>query len=98
MHARVSYLDAEQDKVDDVLGQVESDIVPSMKDQDGFKGFTVLVERSSGRLMAISFWDSEDAMKASEEWADQSRGEAAETAGSPEPRVERYEVAIDVME
>ena len=99
MHARVSYIDAESgDRIDGVIEKVESDVVPQLKDQDGFKGFTVLADRSSGRLIGISFWESEDALQASEEVADQSRKQAAEAAGSPEPRVERYEVAIDVME
>jgi heme-degrading monooxygenase HmoA len=99
VHARVSYIDAESgDRIDGVIEQVESDVLPQLKDQDGFKGFTVLADRSSGRLIGISFWESEEALSGSEEVADQARQEAAETAGSPEPRVERYEVAIDVME
>ncbi len=98
MNARVTYIDGEPDKVDDVIGQVESDVLPTLKDQDGFKGFTVLADRSSGRLIGISFWESEDALSASEEAIRQSRDEAAQTAGSAEPRVERYEVAIDVMD
>ena len=98
MHARVSYIDAQPDKLDDVIGQVESDVVPTLKDQDGFKGFTVLADRESGRMIGISFWESEDALSASDEVADRTRGEAAETAGSPEPRVERYQVAVDVMD
>ncbi len=99
MHARVSYIDAESaDRIDGVVEQVESDIVPTLKEQDGFKGMTVLADRESGRMIALTYWESEDALKTSEEVANKARGEAAETAGSPEPRVERYEVAVDEME
>ena len=99
MHARVSYIDADSaDRIDAVIEQVESDILPKLKEQDGFKGFTVLADRESGRLIGLSYWESEDALKASEEVANQTRSEAADTAGSPEPRVERYEVAVDDME
>jgi heme-degrading monooxygenase HmoA len=98
VHARVSYIQAESgDRIDEVVSQVESDVVPTLKGQDGFKGFTVLADRSSGQLVGISFWESEEAMKASEEVGDQTRRQAAETAGGPEPRVHRFEVALDVM-
>ena len=97
MHARVTYIDGEPDKVDDVIGQVESDVLPTLKGQDGFKGFTLLVDRSSGRLVGISFWESADAESASEEAIRQSRDEAAQTAGGGEPQVHRFEVAIDTM-
>ena len=96
MHARVSYIQAQADRIDDVVAQVESDVVPTLKGQDGFKGFTVLVDRDSGQVVGISFWESEDAMRASEEVADQSRREAADTAAAPEPRVHRFEVPVDV--
>ena len=96
MHARVSYIQAQADRIDDVVAQVKSDVVPTLAGQDGFKGFTVLVDRDSGQVVGISFWESEDAMKASEEVADQSRREAADTAAAPEPRVHRFEVAVDV--
>jgi heme-degrading monooxygenase HmoA len=99
VHARVSYIDAESgDRIDDVVSQVKSDILPRLREQDGYKGFTVLADRSSGRLLGISYWESEEALQASEEVANQTRSQAAETAGSPEPRVERYEVAVDDME
>ena len=98
MHARVTFIDAEVDRIDDTIRTVESDVLPRLKEQDGFKGFTVLAERSSGHMIGISFWESEDALRASEEVAEQSRNEAAEAAGSLQPRVERHEVVIDEME
>ena len=97
MHARASYIQAQPDRVDEVVRQVESDVIPTLKEQDGFKGFTVLADRDSGQLVGLSFWESEEAMQASEEVGDQTRQQAAETANAPEPRVHRFEVAVDVM-
>ena len=97
MHARVTTIEAQTDKIDAVLEQVRGETVPLLERQDGFKGFTMLADRSGGRILGVSFWESEDAMAASEEAVTPSRDQAAETSGAPEPSVERYEVLIDTM-
>ena len=95
MHARVSYIEAQPDRVDAVVRAARDDALPTVRSQDGWKGFTVLVDRSSGRTVGISFWESEEAMRASEDAVEGSRRQAAEAGGGPEPRVHHFEVAID---
>jgi heme-degrading monooxygenase HmoA len=56
-----------------------------------------MADRSSGRLVAVSYWESESDMQASEDATRESREAAAEVAGaSGGPRVERYEVLLDL--
>ncbi len=96
MNARVTYIDGEPDRIDDVIGQVESDVLPTLKDQDGFKGFTVLADRSSGRLIGISFWESEADVQASGGGSGYYRQRMADFAGllvSP-PTTTTHEVAV----
>ena len=98
MHARVTTLIMDPDRLDDAARQLESDEVPRFKQIDGFKGFTLLVDRDSGKSTAVSYWESEEAMRASEEEVRSSRDRAAETGGaSNAPTIERFEVAIDTM-
>jgi heme-degrading monooxygenase HmoA len=96
MEARVSTIEGQPDRIDNVLSQVESDILPALQQQDGFKGFTLLVDRSSGKVVGLSYWESAAARQASEEVGRQSRERAAETAGGSSPTVEVFEVAVDV--
>jgi hypothetical protein len=58
----------------------------------------LIVNRASGEVMGTSYWDSREQMDASEEAVSDSRRRAAETGGaSDEPKVERYEVALDTF-
>lgn len=97
MHARTTTIQARPESVDDAVRQVESDVLPLLQDQQGFKGFTLHVDRSSGKLVGTSYWESKEAMDASEEAVRGPREEAASRGGASEPEVERFEVAIDTM-
>ena len=98
MHARVTTVEGDPGRTDEVLRQIESDVLPLLEDQAGFKGFTVHVDRSSGKVVGTSYWESEEAMQASEEAVRGPREEAAQRGGaSGGPTVEQFEVAIDTM-
>ena len=99
MHARVTTIEGQPDRIDEAVGGIEAGVLPVLREQDGFKGFTVHADRSSGKVVGISYWESEQAMQASEEAVSGPRREAAEQAGtSGEPSVEHFEVALDTMQ
>jgi heme-degrading monooxygenase HmoA len=89
-------IDADPDRIDDLVREVESGVMPVLKEQDGFKGFTVHVDRSSGKVVGTSYWESQEALEASEEAVRGAREEAAERGGGS-ATVEVFEVAIDTM-
>ncbi len=98
MHARVTTIQLDPGRIDDAVAQLEGEDIPRWKEIDGFKGFTLLVDRESGKVVGTSYWESEQAMSASEETVRPSRERAAETGGaSAPPTVERYEVVVDTM-
>jgi heme-degrading monooxygenase HmoA len=95
MHARLNRFDASPERVDDAARRAEEVLLPLLRGLDGFQGFTVLAHRGTGAQVAISYWESEDAMRASEEAVTRARKDAAEAAGTrSEPIVERYEVIL----
>jgi heme-degrading monooxygenase HmoA len=98
MHARVSTLELDAGRIDDVVRQLEERDVPMFKELDGFRGFTLVADRASGKVIGTSYWDSEEQMRASEEEVMDARRRAAETGGmSGEPQVERFEVVLDTF-
>jgi heme-degrading monooxygenase HmoA len=98
MHARVTTIEMNPERVDEAISQVEEQDLPTWKDLDGFRGFTLVVNRSTGEVIGTSYWDSREQMDASEQAVADSRQRAAETGGSTtEPEVERYEVALDTF-
>jgi heme-degrading monooxygenase HmoA len=97
MHARVTTLDMDPSKVDEVRDRLEGEDVPEFKKLDGFKGMTLLTDRQTGKTIAVTFWESEDALRQSEEAVKGARRRAAESGDAGEPQVERFEVILDTM-
>ena len=97
MHARVTTLDMEPANVDQVRDRLETEDVPEFQKLDGFKGMTLLTDRQSGKTVAITFWETEDALRGSEDAVKGARQRAAEGGGGGEPQVERFEVILDTM-
>jgi heme-degrading monooxygenase HmoA len=97
MHAGVTTLNMNPANLDQVRDQLEREDAPRFEQLDGFKGMTLLTDRQSGKTVAITFWESEDALRESEDAVKDARRRAAETGGAGEPQVERFEVILDTM-
>ncbi len=94
MHARVTSLSGSPDDVDGGVANFRENVVPFTHEQGG-KGAILLVDRQTGSAIAITLWEDERTLRASEERANALRAEAAEDMGaSDQPTVERYEVAV----
>ena len=92
-HARVTRIEGSADRLDEMASQFEERTVPVLEGLDGYEGYVLLGDRQGGGAMAVTYWASEDALRASEEAVKQERERAAETAGaSAAPTIERYEV------
>ena len=72
--------------------EIREHVLPALRQQDGFSGFLVLLERASGKVLGLTLWESEQAMNATEEAAYWLRVFSAEAAGGMITDVERYEV------
>ena len=69
-------------------------MVTAMRQVDGFVGAVLLVDRATGNNLGITFWESDDALRASEEVATTYRRDSAVALGATgAPTVERFEVA-----
>lgn len=98
MFARASTLEASPDQLDEGISKLEHETFDELQHIDGFSGILGLVDRASGRSLIVTMWESEEAMRASEERANQLRADAAESMGAgSEPRVERYEVVLQEL-
>jgi heme-degrading monooxygenase HmoA len=97
VHARTGRVSFSPDKADEMISRVSEEVVPRYQGADGFKGFTLLIDRSSGKALGISFWESEAAMRATDAQGDQARQTAAEAGSGSDEGVSHFEVAIDTM-
>jgi heme-degrading monooxygenase HmoA len=94
MFASVSSYQGPPEQIDQGVRYAQENIVPTLEDVEGFEGVFLLVDRQSGKVLTITLWESEEAMRASEEEADQLRSEHRGEWQQEVAGVERYEVAI----
>jgi hypothetical protein len=90
MHARV--VRVELDDFDRAIAFVRERIVPSAGQQPGLVAAFWLGDRAGSRGLALTVWESEDAMLASEPAAREASRTEAKDGAVVAATVERYEV------
>ena len=95
MYARVTTIQGSPDRMDDAERHVREQTLSQLQEMDGFKGFVALGDRQSGKLLGVAFWESEEALRATEQAVSGVRSGAAETANGTVASVEEYEVLVN---
>ena len=94
MHARLTTVEAPPDRMDDATRHIQEQVLPQLQQMDGFKGFIALRDRGSGRVRGVAFWESEEALRATDEAAARIRGGVEEATGGTIAGVENHEVIV----
>jgi hypothetical protein len=92
--ARVNSFEGSPEGIDDSVSKVREETLPKLREIQGNVGMIGLADRNSGRVLGITLWESDDALRQSEEQATRLREESAETGGQRIRSVDRYEVAV----
>ena len=92
MYARSTTIQARPSSIDAGIAHMRDSVMPALEEMDGCVGMSLLAERTSGRCIATSSWESEEAMRASEESIRPLRDRAAELFGGS-AQVEEWEIA-----
>jgi quinol monooxygenase YgiN len=92
MYARSSTIQTQPSAIDAGIAHVRDAVMPALRSIEGFTGLSLLVDRSSGRCIATSAWESEEAMRASEQSVRPVRDQVAEILGGT-AQVEEWEIA-----
>ena len=94
MYARLTTIEGSPDKMDDATRHIQEQTLPQLQQMDGFKGFVALGDRNSGKLLGVAFWESKEALRATEEAVSSVRSGAAEATDGTVAGVEQYEVIV----
>ena len=95
MYVRVTTIQGTPDKIDDAKGHLQEQTLPQLQEMEGFKGFVALGNRQSGKLQGVAFWESEEALRATDQAVSGVRSGAAEAADGTVVSVEEYEVFVN---
>ena len=95
MYARVTTIEGSPDRMDDAKRHTQEQTLPQLQKMDGFKGFVALGDRHSGKLVGVAFWESEEALRATDEAVSSVRSGVAEAASGTVASVEHYEVLVN---
>ena len=92
MYARSTTIQGQPSSIDAGIAHTRDSAMPALEGIDGCVGLSLLVDRTSGRCIVTTSWESEEAMRASEESIRPIRDRAAELLGGSR-QVEEWETA-----
>ena len=93
MYARSTTIQAQPSSIDAGIAHMRDSVMPALEGIDGCVGLSLMVDRTSGRCIITSSWESEEAMRASAESVQPIRDRAAELFGGGDAQVEEWEIA-----
>ena len=63
MYARSTTINAQSGSIDAGIAHIRDEVLPALRELDGFVGLSLMVDRDSGRCIATTAWANEDAMR-----------------------------------
>jgi heme-degrading monooxygenase HmoA len=92
VYARSTTIQAQPSSIDNGMAYVRDEVMPALKAMDGYVGLSLLVDRESGRCIATSSWETEEALRTSTEQAAPLRDQARERFGGDDVMVDQWEI------
>ena len=94
MRAQVTTVEASHARLDDAIRFFREQVLPRLRQMDGFEEFIVLSARRSGKLLGVALWESEEVMRTTDEAAARIRSGVEQATGGTVLSVENYEVVV----
>ncbi len=97
MRARVVTFQHQPGKIDEALQFFRESVLPELRQQAGFQGATVLVDRSNNKVVGITLWQRTEAELQEALPSLQAQFAKSSSRFAVAPIVETYEVAAQEM-
>lgn len=94
MFARVSTFRIPPGQVEEAIDYIRERVLPGAQEMEGFEGPYLLLDRNSGKALMVGLWESEEAMRASEELLAVQHDGNAQLVGARGVNVGKYEVVL----
>ena len=93
MHARSTTIRGRPESVDEGIAFCRDEVLPMCRELPGCMGLSMIVDRSSGRCIVTSSWDSIESVRATTTQMHPIRQRGAEVLGGT-PEVAEWEIAV----
>jgi quinol monooxygenase YgiN len=93
MYARSTTVRGNPQSLDDAIAYLRDEVMPAAQEMDGCIGMSMMCDRDSGRCIATTAWETEEAMHNSESGLHAMRQRYAEMLGGP-AEVQEWEIAV----
>ena len=94
MFARVSTFQIPPGQGEEAIDYIRERVLPGAQEMEGFEGPYLLLDRDSGKALMVGLWESEEAMRASEELLAVRHAGNAQRIGVKGVNVGKYEVML----
>lgn len=98
MYARVMTGEVKPGAEETFVKVIRDQVIPRASALPGFRGGYWLRDLDSDSVLGVTLFESEEALRASQEQADRIREEASRAAGVDPPVFHSYEVIVSVAE
>lgn len=93
MYARSTTFKDRPDAIDAAVAMVRDEVMPAVQAMQGCVGLSMLVDRDTGGAVVTTAWETEDALRGSEQQVGPLRDRAQQLFGS-RPEVRVWEIAV----
>lgn len=94
MYARSTTLHAQPGSLDAGIANFRDEILPALRDMEGFVGASLIVDRESGMCIVTANWATPEARQASAERVRPLRDQAARILNAEAVEVNEWEIAV----
>ncbi len=92
MFARVTQFNIRPESLQQGHHEIEEHLIPALRMQKGYSGGLLLANKEDGKMLAVTLWEDEQQMHATDEASYWFRTYGAEAVGGTVVDVETYEV------
>jgi len=94
MHVRIGRSTVPLENIERAIATFPDRIGPTIRKHPGNVGVAALLDRPTGKVVVVTYWDSEQSLKASEQLVQETRSKAAAELGLKLGDIDTYEVTL----
>ena len=94
MYARSTTVQADPGSIDEGITYLREKVLPTLEGTEGCIGLSMLTDRENGRCIAATSWETEEAMRATNQQIRPVRNQLVQRLGGEDAEVREWEIGV----